>query len=395
VAAIRKLATDAQALADAAIAGRLVTRADASQHKGDYARIVEGVNRTLDAVISPVQEASSVLSEMAGGNLRVRVRGDYQGDHATIKTALNSTLETLQSYVSEISAVLTAMADANLQVGIQGDYRGDFAPIKQALNLIISSFNQILKEMNVAADQVAAGSRQVSDGSQALSQGTTEQAASIEELTASLGEIAGQTRQNALSASQANDLSRKAQDNAIEGNQQMNSLQQAMSEINESSGNISRIIKVIDDIAFQTNILALNAAVEAARAGQHGKGFAVVAEEVRSLAARSASAAKETTGLIEGSFSKVEAGTRIADKTARALEKIVHDVTEATALVGSIASASNEQASGIAQINVGVGQISAFVQANSATAEESAAASEELSGQADLLKQMIARFRLT
>ena len=394
VRAIRQLVDDAGNLAEDAVSGHLDSRADASRHQGDYARIVAGVNRTLDAVISPVQEASAVLADMASGNLKGRVLGDYQGDHAAIKIALNTTLDALEGYVGEISHVLTEMAGSNLIITISGDYKGDFAPIKQALNIIIDTFNQVLRDLGQAAEQVAASSRQVSDGSQSLSQGATEQASSVEELTASLGEIAAQTRQNAMSANQASDLATGAQTRAVEGNQKMALLQSAMQEISRSSSDISRIIKAIDDIAFQTNILALNAAVEAARAGQHGKGFAVVAEEVRNLAARSAKAATETTGLIETSLSHVASGSQLAAGTAIALDQIVSTVTEAADLVSSIAVASNGQASAIAQINSGVEQISAVVQANSATAEESAAASEELTGQAVILREMIGKFTI-
>jgi methyl-accepting chemotaxis protein len=227
-----------------------------------------------------------------------------------------------------------------------------------------------------------------------LSQGATEQASSIEELTASIEEIASQTRANAGNAEKAKEIATSAFQNAQVGNQQMGEMLTSMRDINEASTNISKIIKVIDDIAFQTNILALNAAVEAARAGQHGKGFAVVAEEVRNLAARSADAAKETTVMIEGSMSKVADGTKIANETASALEAIVKDVSLAADLVGEIAVASNEQALGVDQINQGITQISDVVQTTSATAEETAAASEELSGQSEMLKTQVATFRL-
>jgi len=207
-------------------------------------------------------------------------------------------------------------------------------------------------------------------------------------------EIAVQTKENATNANQANELAMRSKDDAVSGNKQMNEMLKAMLEINDASGSISKIIKVIDEIAFQTNILALNAAVEAARAGQHGKGFAVVAEEVRNLAARSANAAKETTDLIEGSVQKVNIGTKIANETAEALNKIVDGITKASEIVGGIASASNEQANGISQVNSAIEQVSDVVQTNTATAEESAAASEELSSQAEIMKESVAKFKL-
>ena len=391
---INLLVSDAANLAQAAVEGKLSTRADETKHDGDYRKIVEGVNKTLDAVIEPVKEASAVLQYMSDGNLKVKVMGDYKGDHADIKNALNDTIDALYSYISEISYVLSEMSNCNFEISINNEYKGDFAEIKDALNLIIESFNEVFTEINKAADQVSTGSSQVSDGSQALSQGTTEQASAIEELTASIGEVAAQTKQNAANATQANQLALNAKDGAALGNTHMKEMLKSMDEINESSTNISKIIKVIDDIAFQTNILALNAAVEAARAGQHGKGFAVVAEEVRNLAARSASAAKETTDLIEGSINKVELGTKIANNTADALDAIVEGVSKAAELVGEIAIASNEQATAISQVNRGVEQVSDVVQTNSATAEESAAASEELSSQASTLKNMIKNFKL-
>ena len=391
---INLLVTDAGSLVEAAVAGKLSTRADASKHRGDYKKIVQGVNDTLDAVIEPVKEAATVLQEMSSGNLKVRVKGEYKGDHADIKNALNDTLDSLSAYVTEISEVLDEMSNSNLELTINNEYKGDFAQIKDALNLIIQSFNEVFTEINNAADQVSAGSNQVSDGSQALSQGTTEQASSIEELTSSITEVAAQTKQNAVNASQANELSLDAKEGATLGNSHMKEMLKSMEEINESSSNISKIIKVIDDIAFQTNMLALNAAVEAARAGQHGKGFAVVAEEVRNLAARSAKAAKETADLVEGSIKKVELGTKIANNTAESLDQIVLGVSKAATLVGEIAAASNEQATAIFQINKGIEQVSDVVQTNSATAEQSAAASEELSSQAAMLKNMVGKFKL-
>lgn len=394
IAAINRLVEDTNKLIQAAVEGHLEYRADVSQHQGEYQEIIKGINKTLDAVIEPIQEAASVLDEFSKGNLGAVVRGQYRGDHAGIKNALNTTISAISSYIKETAEILNKMSDGNLDVQITSEYKGDFVSMKNAINNIVDSLNEVLGEINMASEQVATGSRQVAQSSQALSHGSTIQASSIQEITASMTEISEQTKENAINASKANEFSNSAKEAASKGNEQMVEMVSAMRDINDSSASISKIISVIDEIAFQTNILALNAAVEAARAGQHGKGFAVVAEEVRNLAARSANAAKETTVMIENSVIKVGKGMNIAEETAKALVDIVEGVSKAADLVADIAYASNEQATAISQINEGIYQVSQVTQNNTATAEESAAASEEMTSQAQMLKEMVGRFKL-
>jgi methyl-accepting chemotaxis protein len=296
--------------------------------------------------------------------------------------------------LSVLLNVANKVADGDLSLEVKVGSADEVGLLSKAFKTMIRNMNEAITNIREAAEQVSSGAKQVSDSSMSLSHGATEQASSVEQLTASMEDMLTQTNQNALDAKKASELAEAAKQNAAEGNDQMKDMLKAMEDINISSTNISKIIKVIDDIAFQTNILALNAAVEAARAGQQGKGFAVVADEVRNLASRSANAAKETTTMIEGSIKKVEGGTKLANNTADALNKIVDDVTRVASLVSNIALASNEQSHGIAQISQGITQVSDVVQTNSATSEESAAASEQLASQAEMLKDQAQRFKV-
>jgi methyl-accepting chemotaxis protein len=358
-------------------------------------QLIPAVIGMMEAVMQLSAETETIARAVASGDLEYR--GDetkYAGSYADVISSLNMALDNIARPIQQVSEVLLAMADGDLSVSMDGGYEGSYAIMQDAINQTIRSMHSLISDIATAADQVASGAQQVSEGSMSLSQGSTEQASSVEELSASLTQIAAQTRQNAGSAGQANQLANTASEDADRGNNQMQAMLEAMNEINTASANIAKIIKVIDDIAFQTNILALNAAVEAARAGQHGKGFAVVAEEVRNLAARSAEAAKETTEYIETTIAKVQGGTGIANETASSLQNIVAGILQVAQLVDDIAKASNEQASGIAQINQGIDQVSKVVQANSATSEQSAAASEELRQQAQYLTDNIRQFQL-
>lgn len=349
IIAINNLVSDSNSLSKAAIDGELSARADDSKHQGDYKKIITGINRTLDAILAPVNESVAILKNFSDGDLRQNMQGDFKGDHAILKDSLNHT---------------------------------------------INSMNSLLLEVTSTVEEVTRGALQVSDASSALSQGATDQASSLEEITSSISEINSLMRTNATNASIAGRLGGEARESTEKGTGAMLELTKAMDDITDSSRNISKIINVIDEIAFQTNLLALNAAVEAARAGRHGKGFAVVAEEVRNLASRSAQAAKETSGLIENSIRAVETGQILTSKTSEILNDIKNGSIKVADIVGEIATSSNEQAQGISQITDGLAQIDKVTQTNTASSEESASAAEQLSNQAGKLREMISTFKL-
>jgi len=347
--AINILFAEFKGIKSAISEGRSKFRGNPAKVTPEFSPFISWVNEIADELTRPTVEALTVIEKMSMNDFTREVKGSYQGENAALKDAVNRTLKSL---------------------------------------------NEILGQVGAAVEQVRTGSDQVSQAAQDLSQGATESAASLEEITSSMTEIGSQTNKNAENAREAQTLSNISLGSATRGNEEMQRMLLAMNEINQSSEKISKIIKVIDEIAFQTNLLALNAAVEAARAGKHGKGFAVVAEEVRNLAARSAQAARETTDMIEDSTKKVDTGSSIANETAKALDEIMTSASKVSGLVNEIATASHDQAQSVSQIVIALGQIDQVTQRNTAAAEESASVSEELSGQATELSATVKRFRL-
>ncbi len=335
-----------------------------------------------------IAQLSYTANEIARGNVNITLAKHRHDEFGYLADEFQIMVDNIKKQAE----ITQEVAAGNLCVDLVPNSEDDL--LGNALEEMIQKNRSTLSHINGAAFQVSTSSSEVANASEALAQGSTEQASAIEEITASITDVAGKTKENAAEASGAADLVEHALDNVRKGNEQMTEMMKAMKEINDSSENISKIIKVIDDIAFQTNILALNAAVEAARAGEAGKGFAVVAEEVRNLAAKSATAASETAELIEDSIHKVTAGASIASETATALEEITKAVEESEGLIQNISEASNYQATAIAQINQAIDQVSQVVQNNSATSEECAAASIELSNQANRMQELLSSYHL-
>lgn len=349
------------------------------------------------SIAKPIQKVTAAAKQIADGNFDVELMVDLRDEVGQLAGAFNQTIDRLvnyQGYIDEIATAMQDIAGGNLQVQLQRDYTGQFSKLKENMNLLLENLNHTLHQINEAADQVDKGADQVAHTAQILSGGATEQASAIEELSASIGQISVQTGQNEQNAGNAFDKAQTAGAEMRSSNEQMHEMTRAMAQISQKSHEISAIIKMIDDIAFQTNILALNAAVEAARAGEAGKGFSVVADEVRNLAVRSAEAAKNTSALIIETLDAVKDGTKITEITAHSLEKSAQATEETLSLIDQITQASKEQTTAIDHIGKGIEQISSVIQSNAATSEESAAASEELSGQSHVLKDLIAQFRL-
>lgn len=348
-------------------------------------------------ITKPLNEIEKAAQGMADGDLNVEITYQSRDEIGSLAENMREMTRGYHSLINDISYMVEAMSKGDFCVNTQDEtaYKGDFAPILKSLDILRDNLSETLQQINESADQVSGSAEQIASGAQVLSQSSTEQANSVEELVASLQGMNTSIHEVVAHVTEGQENLRRTNQQVDTGHEQMQVMQKAMTEINASSNNIQKIIKDIDDIAFQTNILALNAAVEAARAGTAGKGFAVVADEVRNLAQKSAESAKTTAQLIEQSIQAVQKGQTITGEIAQTIDNMAAEAKNSLTLMEQISMASTEQADAVDQVLQGAEQISAVVQTNSATAEESAASSEELSGQANILKELVKKFRLS
>jgi methyl-accepting chemotaxis protein len=362
----------------------------------DRDEIGPALKKMVETISNLVKEMEMLTMSATEGKLDVRGNaGTFNGAYQEIVAGVNKTLDAIMGPINEASAILEKVANKDLSDRIKGDYKGFYTDIKETINMAVENLDKALQQVAIGAEQVASASVQVSTGGQALSQGASEQASSLEEVSSSLQEMSSMTRQNAQNAREAKGVSEQARESADKGVESMSRMSSAINQIKTSSDSTARIVKTIDEIAFQTNLLALNAAVEAARAGDAGRGFAVVAEEVRNLAMRSAEAAKNTASLIEDAVKNSENGVAINAEVLKNFQDIVEKSNQVSHVVAEIAAASEQQDQGISQVTKAVEQLNQLTQHNAANAEESASAAEQMSSQSEQMRSMIAGFTLT
>jgi len=375
--------------------GQLDKRGNVAAFDGAYGEIVKGANDMLDAILLPIGEGNRILSQISVGNFREKVEIICHGDHQKMKDAINAVHGAVSTLIADSGELAQSIVDGNIHVQTDASkYQGDYRKIIDAFEDAFVGLNNTFFQLADTVEQVGESAEQLNAASQNMAANSEEQSSSVEEVTSSLEETDSQVKANTDNANAANQLVMDTSQAANQGQVKMAGMIGAMDAINQSSQDIAKIIKVIDEIAFQTNLLALNAAVEAARAGQHGRGFAVVAQEVRNLAGRSAKAARETADLIEDSSKRVTEGVGIANETREALDQIVGNVVKVKDLVAEIATASTEQSRGVSQINVAMNQVAKAAQEGSQQAEELASSSGELTNVANQMRVEISRFKL-
>jgi methyl-accepting chemotaxis protein len=393
--AVKKLVADTAMLSNAAVEGRLATRADVTQHSGDFRKIVEGVNNTLDAVINPLNVAAQYVDDIAKGNIPAKITDHYNGDFNNIKDNLNTCIDAVNNLVDDANMLANAANDGQVMVRADTDkHLGDYRKIVMGMNETLEMIVKPIVTVKQSAEAINTAAKEIAQGNADLSRRTEDQASSLEKTASSMDQLSSTVKQNADNAKQANQLAIAASGVAVKGGDAVGEVVSTMSAINTSAKKIEDIISVIDGIAFQTNILALNAAVEAARAGEQGRGFAVVAAEVRNLAQRSAGAAKEIKELISDSVSKTAEGTRQVEMAGETMQEIVSSVKRVTDIIGEIAAASTEQSAGIVQINDAIMKMDDVTQQNTALVEEAAAAAESLMEQSEEMTKVVSVFQL-
>ena len=437
--AVNFMADDAKSLAAAAVEGKLATRADATRHQGDFRRIIEGVNNTLDAVIGPLNVAAEYVERISKGDVPQQITDEYKGDFNEIKNNLNQCIDVVSGLLDETGklivaakdgnlaaranaaqfrgdwkklvegvnglvdaivvplnaagAALTAMAGRDFTKPVQGDFSGAFAELKDNINTVVANLSDAISQINESAAQFNEGSRVIAESSQTLASGAQEQSSSVEEITASVEQLSRSVESVRQNAQEADTVSKETNRLAEQGGVAVRKSAEAMEMIRTSSEQIAEIIQVISEIASQTNLLALNAAIEAARAGEHGMGFAVVADEVRKLAERSNQAAGEITSLIKESSNRVQEGANLSRETEESLKQIIDGVEATAAKIGEIATATVEQAAGAEEVSKAIQGVAQVTEQSAAGSEEMASSSEELGAQSAALKDLVAQFR--